>query len=411
MSVEIFYEVTGDHVDAGTKCSCVTNGPVSVADVKNCFAYEGEYFFRVKIPGSVIGYNSLEYTWMDLMDDDCDIYLNLSSQKVFLEVKALLVSAPEVEDHLLEVQTCEYIEETEKRLRQLQQNSAPRSGPKSSQGAGAAGGGSFLKQMAQTATQGVQGVSSLVQSTVENKDVNASVQAVSKGMFGLWNSVKTAATSAATIVTNAVTGAPPSRMVCSNLRGICDDLSTTYNPNDAHHVAVLTELWTATFAAVQPSTPCPRFARESPQWKEVLGFLTPSPIADLKTSGLLGLRCLAYMIDRYKSQSEKMILKNKVNVKTNYPFALVGINLSLLLADVLTIRDERFVGQPTGYWEVFEHPCAFFEVFCVCFFFMNGTWVQRGATRADFGKIIGKKCEARKGCCIWGENCVLLSVL
>lgn len=392
MSVEIFYEVIGDHIDAGAKCSCVTNGPVSVDDVKNCFAYEGKYLFRVKIPGSVIGFSSVEYTWMDLVDDDCDIYLNLSSQKVFLEIKALLISAPETDEHLLEVDNCEYMEATENRLRDLQQKSAPKTEKqKSSFGASASsGGGSFLRQVVQTASQGVQGVNNLVQSTVEqNKDVHASVQAVGKGMAGLWNSVKSVASSAATIVNNVVTGALPTSAASSSLRSICADLSTTYSPDNQRHVAVLTELWTATFAAVQPGTKCPRFERESPKWKEILGFQTGNPAADLKTSGLLGLRCLSYMIDRYKTQAEKMISKNKVNTKTNYPFALVGVNLSLLLADVLSVRDEKFANQLTGYWEVFEHPCAFFEVFCVCFFFMNSTWVNRAATRADFGKIIG----------------------
>ena len=40
-------------------------------------------------------------------------------------------------------------------------------------------------------------------------------------------------------------------------------------------------------------------------------------------------------------QSQERLNKNKANIKTNYPYAIVVINLTLLLADLLSLRDNK----------------------------------------------------------------------
>lgn len=52
---------------------------------------------------------------------------------------------------------------------------------------------------------------------------------------------------------------------------------------------------------------------------------------------------------------------------SNYPWAVVANNLTLMLADVLELRADRFVASRKGYWGVFDRRAAYFEVthFCV----------------------------------------------
>ena len=65
----------------------------------------------------------------------------------------------------------------------------------------------------------------------------------------------------------------------------------------------------------------------------------------------------------YPKETLMMIEKNKQNMKSNYPFAIVGVNLCLLLIDLLNLRDHKYLTTQAGYWEVFEDKNSFFEVF------------------------------------------------
>jgi hypothetical protein len=121
-----------------------------------------------------------------------------------------------------------------------------------------------------------------------------------------------------------------------------------------------------------------------------------------------------------------MLSKNKANVKSNYPFAIVAINITLLLGEQLGLRDHKYVSsfrmnkmiisyirddtltlmvtvidiiricsrrylsQPVGYWDLFNDSNSFFELFCICFLHVDNIWTFRNAIRADFAKIIGE---------------------
>ena len=95
------------------------------------------------------------------------------------------------------------------------------------------------------------------------------------------------------------------------------------------------------------------------------------------------------MFDRYPSPSSAIIAKNRTNIKTNYPVSAVGVNTALLIADVFGLRTQKYNAEPMPYWSMFEHPSCFYEVFCICFLYMNQMWVNNKATRSDFGKIMG----------------------
>jgi hypothetical protein len=105
------------------------------------------------------------------------------------------------------------------------------------------------------------------------------------------------------------------------------------------------------------------FERESPKWREA-GWQKPNPVADLKTSGLLALRCMRYLGQNYPADTLRMVASQKENIKSHYPFAVVGINMTLMLSEVLGIREKRFQDRQeanSGFFEMFEDKHAFYE--------------------------------------------------
>ena len=59
-------------------------------------------------------------------------------------------------------------------------------------------------------------------------------------------------------------------------------------------------------------------------------------------------------VDMIKSQSKRS--------SNNYPFAAVGVNLTLLIGELAMLRDRKFENSPAPFWGVFEHSDGFFEV-------------------------------------------------
>ena len=57
---------------------------------------------------------------------------------------------------------------------------------------------------------------------------------------------------------------------------------------------------------------------------------------------MLALRCMRYLGQTYPEETQRMVTTQRENIKTHYPFAVVGINLTLLLADLLGIKEKRF---------------------------------------------------------------------
>lgn len=97
----------------------------------------------------------------------------------------------------------------------------------------------------------------------------------------------------------------------------------------------------------------------------------------------------------FPQRTRNMVMSNRDNVKSKYPFAIVGVNLTLLLAEVLNLRDQRYLSAQAGYWEMFENSMAYFEIFCALFFHIDNVWRSKNAVRSDFSRIIGE-CHLRE---------------
>lgn len=102
------------------------------------------------------------------------------------------------------------------------------------------------------------------------------------------------------------------------------------------------------------------------------------------------MKAITYFCRTKQSIALEMIERNKQNIKSNYPFAIVAVNITLLLSEILNLRDQQYLMMQTNYWELFEDRIAFYEVFCTCIIFVDNNWKQNNLTRSDFSKLIGE---------------------
>lgn len=133
--------------------------------------------------------------------------------------------------------------------------------------------------------------------------------------------------------TIASTEAATAKLANEMLSLLAKDVNTPYSDSNPYHVQLLERLWEVQF----PSQP---FERHSSTWK-LAGWQKEDPVADLKNSGLLALHSLIYLGETYPEQAQQMLLKHQANKKNNYPFAIVGVNLTLLLAELFKLRDPQ----------------------------------------------------------------------
>lgn len=147
----------------------------------------------------------------------------------------------------------------------------------------------------------------------------------------------------------------------------------------------------------------------SDKWK-LVGFQSNYPPNDLKTSGLLALSSLYYMSTIYSTKTRVMYSNNSLaylqkklnnsaplpNASTLYPFSLIGINLTLMLIDVLKINNKEYLNElnPANgdnshlKYLVFQDYSIYNELFCSLFFYLDYEWVSKQYVRSKFNELI-----------------------
>jgi len=205
---------------------------------------------------------------------------------------------------------------------------------------------------------------------------NITLENVTSGVSSLWNNIKA---SAQTFMqqTSLLSDISEER-----LAELSEDLSTPYEDHNSEHSKLMKEMFNVMF----PHKP---YTRNSLLWKEG-GWQKADPVADLKASGILALKAITYFCRTKQSVALEMIERNKQNIKSNYPFAIVAVNITLLLSEILNLRDQQYLMMQANYWELFEDRVAFYEVFCSCIIYVDRSWKNNNLTRADFSKLINE---------------------
>lgn len=283
------------------------------------FPYEGEFRFRLKIQGSVMGFKE-EFVWLDLIDGNTGEFSScLSNDEI--DVQVLVISLPD--DSVDDPRYDNYLDSIDAEFNQYSRaNRHPVVGNdaesyKNNKNKGRmTQGKEMLKMISKGVRKGAKTIAT-----------NSQLGVVQKGAASIWSTVRK-------IQQSMSVNEPLSDLAEENLSHLSEDISTSFTESDAIHVSLLSNLWEVLFPNEGP------FQRNSTVWREA-GFQKNDPVSDLKASGVLSIRAMTYLGVKYPLKAQSMLQANKINTKTNYPFAVVGINITLLLSELLNLRDQR----------------------------------------------------------------------
>jgi hypothetical protein len=333
IKMQIVFQIHGDLPDAGSRASVLCDAPLTLRKLQDLFPFEGVFHFRMKVSSRKYGFADCEYLWLDIVDDkviDCEDNI--------VEIQALVVSIPDGGD---EENYEEYIEEVSRYIPAERQPACEAHPPKKStlnaDEVIVSSSSGFFKP---TASEGsskpvsaLKSIASTVKSTTQNINLNQHLNTVKSGASSIWNKVKATAAHLQQQAASASIDAATAKLANEMLALLAKDVNTTYLDTNAFHVQLMESLWAVQF----PGQP---FERISPTWK-LAGWQKDDPVADLKNSGLLAIHSMIYLGDTYADVAQQMLLNNQANKKNNYPFAIVGVNLTLLLAELFRLRDPQ----------------------------------------------------------------------
>jgi hypothetical protein len=303
--------VHGDCDESGSKCSFYAPAPLTLSAINRIFPYEGVFHFRLNIGGKLVGLED-GFVWLDLTDAIVTEFSSCLSFDV-IEIQALVISLPEISIDDLTYDT--YLDDVDSEYSKV---SRPNRHPTTDEENESYENYQEIgldKRLFKSITKGVKkGAKAL---NLEN---------VQKGAASIWSNVKK--------LKKSFINEPLSDAAEENLSYLSKDISTSFDEENSLHISLLFNLWEVLFPNEDP------FQRSSIIWKDA-GFQKVDPVLDLKASGILSLRAMTYLGLKYPLKCQGMLNANKVNTKTNYPFAIVGINITLLLAELLNLRDQR----------------------------------------------------------------------
>ena len=394
--IELVFTIIGDEAGSSTFRCLMDRSIVFGNDIESEFPFEGEWHFRVKDSGAKYGVQN-EYVWVDLKHVKFDS--DGSSKLRRIDVRALPISPPDKEDYGYGTETegdtdddeaiiANYYNEVASRLSNSSDDSIYRGGRQPIDFTGKKEKKSVFQKMKKGFL----------------KKSSAGVDSVSKSVNTLWGSLTQGVGQFLGDISSSKQ--PPSELSEAAeecLASAAEALTTAYSDSIGSHVSTLRDVWGAFLdcglcevaAATDVSSisfknaSSSSFQRESSLWR-LVGCQSDNPVPDLKSSGLLALQCTAFMCRRIKERCRKMISANAKNVKTNYPFIVVAVNVVEMLAQLLNLRKMKYLAMRASFWALFEAPTAFFELFLLAFCHIDSIWTSRKAVRADFGIIIAE---------------------
>jgi hypothetical protein len=330
--LQLRYQTHGQAVEEGTSCSVfVPSGPITKSLLMDHFPFEGTFHYRMKIYDNKSG-----YCWKDILPEDNFIAEEDSRnfQSGTVDIQVLIISAEYSRGDF-----CQYYKDMETEL-----------------------GSIDTRIPAQNAVESANRERTTQQTKYNkpsesgaNKAHGMNLDKLAKGATniagGMWSTLVSTASS---IHHSLKSSAPLTDEADEQLAHLADKLGSAFSDDDAAHLAALQRLWCVLF----PGLP---FERHSNTWKEA-GFQSNDPIKDLKQSGLLALEAMIYLGSVREERTHIMLASQKANAAINYPFAIVGINLTLLLASIISLKDHRYLSTQAPYWKFFETPNAFYEV-------------------------------------------------
>lgn len=199
----------------------------------------------------------------------------------------------------------------------------------------------------------------------------------SKSLFGRF--VTPALTSQPALFAPALTSTQEER-----LRKLQSRLKVPFDGNHIEHQDALKKLWRLAF----PTREIPPLKSEL--WKE-MGWQGTDPSTDFRGGGFISLENLIYFAEKYPESFQCLLHKEDgQRAEWEYPFAVAGINISFVLAQMLDLQS----GKPTStiglrFLQLLgEDEMAFDDLYCVAFQMMDAQWLAKRASYMEFNDVL-----------------------
>lgn len=134
--VQVIYTLHGsidvlstDVVPGGRIAAALIDGALTFSKVNDAFPFEGEFHFRVKVPGADVGIVDTDFVWLDLTpQQDMMVQQQSSSSSScsdVVEVQALALSLPQLSEEEAAQQQRQYLEEVRQVMPDERQRALP----------------------------------------------------------------------------------------------------------------------------------------------------------------------------------------------------------------------------------------------------------------------------------------------
>lgn len=352
-------------------CSYFVSSPISAAELIAAFPFDGEFVFRLKVSAHALGMHDTDYFWLDINSKASNISNEEMARLAFnpdlLELQITpIFKSNEFVDYEVAMRDEDYSAYFEDSMAEVayyereprvmfDEESRPEPAAAAAHSSKGPGLGKLLKNISK-AVHKKPSVQTLPDPEEVPQDKGAGLmdlKNMKKGVTSLWKAVKTTVNSINATNNSAFTNPD----VLANLQDLFNQVNLTFSNGNPQHLDLLEKLYAYSITLLNHST----YQRTTDQWK-LLGFQKSDPIADVKSTGLLFLHNLLYLSKHHQAAAVSMMQRNQVNSKTNYPYAIVGVNLTLLLIEVFQVRDQKYLTSTAGYWDIFADSTAFSEV-------------------------------------------------
>lgn len=353
-----------------TASSLMLSAEPTLAELRRKFPFVGQYHFRLQHAAGGNGGNGAPpgksaYCWMDLRDDGRVLPVGHRGD---ILVKVLQVSPDPATGE--DSQEPAEVPEDEQFAAYFRSQQTPKAAhqrdPSLASGYGAGGtpppsGGS----------QDVAGVLFGVKKALASKMKQSTVaQSIQKQSARMWEKVVSVSSGGVGV------NAPPTAAALEQLAKLVGAMKAPLSESNREHVDLLKRLWTCCFEN-QP------FVMTGPGW-ERMGFRYGDPMRELQF--LLPLQCLMFFHEVHRSAALPMMSDSASSrAPATYPYALVGSQITFVLADLLQLKDGGCLGAERPFWRLFEDPIAFYEVYSITLRAFDASWKMKASQSTEVG--------------------------
>lgn len=170
----------------------------------------------------------------------------------------------------------------------------------------------------------------------------------------------------------------------ARLKTLKQRLEVPFDGSCLGHQDALKQLWRLAY----PDRELPPLKSEL--WKD-MGWQGPDPSTDFRGGGLISLENLIFFAKMYPEAFQNLLHKSDgERAEWEYPFAVAGINISFMLAQMLDLQSGkpaslagvRFLGLLS------EDEMAFDNLYCVAFQMMDAQWLAKRASYMQFNDVL-----------------------